>query len=222
MKAITTRSGVAYEGPSIPTNPSPKKEDVQFYSSKETLKSMMSLKLIAKSASDGAYNLLIFIQKHIDEFGSYDGKQTVLLVKNIKSFSLVGSCQNAKVQLVGDCSCQKDDNVIAFLMAWNVIAFLGMDVIACLHGMECDSLPSWRRIMIAFLHGMECDSLPSWHNVIAYLHDMVDKLAFMAWLLACLRGMDGKVSKIGSKARNDEIRNLKFIDTGLMKEKMKM
>ncbi|GJR89428.1 hypothetical protein Tco_0213439 [Tanacetum coccineum] len=25
MKAITTRSGVAYEGPSIPTNPSPKK-----------------------------------------------------------------------------------------------------------------------------------------------------------------------------------------------------
>ncbi|GKC17808.1 hypothetical protein Tco_1014590 [Tanacetum coccineum] len=40
---------------------------------KETLKSMMSLKLIAKSVSDGAYNLLIFIQKHIDEFGSYDG-----------------------------------------------------------------------------------------------------------------------------------------------------
>ncbi|GJW17051.1 hypothetical protein Tco_0024487 [Tanacetum coccineum] len=26
MKAITTRSGVAYEGPSIPTNPSPKKD----------------------------------------------------------------------------------------------------------------------------------------------------------------------------------------------------
>ncbi|GKG42244.1 hypothetical protein Tco_0476542, partial [Tanacetum coccineum] len=25
MKAITTRSGVAYDGPSIPTNPSPKK-----------------------------------------------------------------------------------------------------------------------------------------------------------------------------------------------------
>ncbi|GKF86468.1 hypothetical protein Tco_0254295, partial [Tanacetum coccineum] len=25
MKAITTRSGVSYEGPSIPTNPSPKK-----------------------------------------------------------------------------------------------------------------------------------------------------------------------------------------------------
>ncbi|GKF21567.1 hypothetical protein Tco_0070205 [Tanacetum coccineum] len=25
MKSITTRSGVAYEGPSIPTNPSPKK-----------------------------------------------------------------------------------------------------------------------------------------------------------------------------------------------------
>ncbi|GJT63077.1 hypothetical protein Tco_1006610 [Tanacetum coccineum] len=26
MKAITTRSGVAYEGPSIPTNPSPKSD----------------------------------------------------------------------------------------------------------------------------------------------------------------------------------------------------
>ncbi|GKG19383.1 hypothetical protein Tco_0376482, partial [Tanacetum coccineum] len=25
MKAISTRSGVTYEGPSIPTNPSPKK-----------------------------------------------------------------------------------------------------------------------------------------------------------------------------------------------------
>ncbi|GKB02169.1 hypothetical protein Tco_0830258 [Tanacetum coccineum] len=25
MKAITTRSGVTYEGPSVPTNPSPKK-----------------------------------------------------------------------------------------------------------------------------------------------------------------------------------------------------
>ncbi|GKA64613.1 hypothetical protein Tco_0764320 [Tanacetum coccineum] len=64
-----------------------------------------------------------------------------------------------------------------------------------------------------FLHGM---------NVIACIHDMVDKLAFMAWLLACLCGMDGKVSEIGSMARNDEIKNVKFIDTGSMKEKMKM
>ncbi|GJX70125.1 hypothetical protein Tco_0307296 [Tanacetum coccineum] len=74
------------------------------------------------------------------------------------------------------------------------LAFMAWNVIACLHGM----------------------------NVIACLHDMVDKLAFMAWLLACLRGMDGKVSEIGSKARNDEIKNVKFIDTGSMKEKMKM
>ncbi|GKF66914.1 hypothetical protein Tco_0193431 [Tanacetum coccineum] len=29
MKAITTRSGVAYEGPSIPTNPSPKNKVVE-------------------------------------------------------------------------------------------------------------------------------------------------------------------------------------------------
>nr|GEW99466.1 hypothetical protein [Tanacetum cinerariifolium] len=31
------------------------------------------------------------------------------------------------------------------------------------------------------------------------IHDMVDKLAFMAWLLSCLCSMDGKVSEIGSK-----------------------
>nr|GEX07065.1 hypothetical protein [Tanacetum cinerariifolium] len=30
---------------------------------------------------------------------------------------------------------------------------------------------------------------------------MVDKLASMAWLLSCLRSMDGKVSEIGSKAK---------------------
>ncbi|GJW55807.1 hypothetical protein Tco_0099892 [Tanacetum coccineum] len=41
---------------------------------KETLERMMSLKLIAESASESAYNLLRFIQKHIDEYGSYDGK----------------------------------------------------------------------------------------------------------------------------------------------------
>ncbi|GKB00313.1 hypothetical protein Tco_0828306 [Tanacetum coccineum] len=42
---------------------------------KETLKKMMSLKLVAESASDGAYNLLRSIQKQIDEFGSYDGSE---------------------------------------------------------------------------------------------------------------------------------------------------
>ncbi|GJY71012.1 hypothetical protein Tco_0474715 [Tanacetum coccineum] len=40
---------------------------------KETLEKMMSLKLVAESASDGAYNLLRSIQKQIDESGSYDG-----------------------------------------------------------------------------------------------------------------------------------------------------
>ncbi|GKC88042.1 hypothetical protein Tco_1148691 [Tanacetum coccineum] len=40
---------------------------------KETLKRMMSLKLIAESASDSAYDLLRFIQKQIDEAGSHDG-----------------------------------------------------------------------------------------------------------------------------------------------------
>ncbi|GKC23739.1 hypothetical protein Tco_1025889, partial [Tanacetum coccineum] len=40
---------------------------------KETLEKMMSLKLVAESASDGAYNLLRSIQKHIDESRSYDG-----------------------------------------------------------------------------------------------------------------------------------------------------
>ncbi|GJU66771.1 hypothetical protein Tco_1253030 [Tanacetum coccineum] len=42
---------------------------------KETLERMMSLKLIAKSASESAYNLLRFIQKQIDEYGSYDGRE---------------------------------------------------------------------------------------------------------------------------------------------------
>ncbi|GJW92044.1 putative ribonuclease H-like domain-containing protein [Tanacetum coccineum] len=42
---------------------------------KETLGKMMSLKLVAESASDGAYNLLRSIQKHIDESGSYDGSE---------------------------------------------------------------------------------------------------------------------------------------------------
>ncbi|GKD22288.1 hypothetical protein Tco_1223991, partial [Tanacetum coccineum] len=40
---------------------------------KETVERMMSLKLIAESASDSAYDLLRFIQKQIDEAGSHDG-----------------------------------------------------------------------------------------------------------------------------------------------------
>ncbi|GKD14019.1 hypothetical protein Tco_1198426 [Tanacetum coccineum] len=40
---------------------------------KETLERMMSLKLIAESASDNAYDMLRFIQKQIDEAGSHDG-----------------------------------------------------------------------------------------------------------------------------------------------------
>ncbi|GJZ02223.1 hypothetical protein Tco_0520184 [Tanacetum coccineum] len=50
--------------------------------------------------------------------------------------------------------------------------------------------------VIACLYGMD---------VITFLHDMVDKLAFIAWLLACFRGMDEKVSEIGSKARKVHI-----------------
>ncbi|GKC60211.1 hypothetical protein Tco_1087809 [Tanacetum coccineum] len=42
---------------------------------KETLERMMSLKLIAESTSESAYNLLRFIQKHIDEYGSNDGSE---------------------------------------------------------------------------------------------------------------------------------------------------
>ncbi|GJT61360.1 hypothetical protein Tco_1004893 [Tanacetum coccineum] len=39
---------------------------------KETLERMMSLKFIDESASDGAYDLLIFIQNQIDEAGCHD------------------------------------------------------------------------------------------------------------------------------------------------------
>ncbi|GJZ46504.1 putative ribonuclease H-like domain-containing protein [Tanacetum coccineum] len=42
---------------------------------KKTLERMMSLKLIAETASESAYNLLRFIQKQIDENGSYDGSE---------------------------------------------------------------------------------------------------------------------------------------------------
>ncbi|GJV46808.1 ribonuclease H-like domain, gag-pre-integrase domain protein [Tanacetum coccineum] len=42
---------------------------------KETLERMLSLKLIAESASESAYNLLRFIQKQIDEYGSHDGSK---------------------------------------------------------------------------------------------------------------------------------------------------
>ncbi|GJR39516.1 putative reverse transcriptase domain-containing protein [Tanacetum coccineum] len=43
---------------------------------KETLEKMMYLKLVVETVSDSAYDLLRFIQKQIDESGSYDGKQT--------------------------------------------------------------------------------------------------------------------------------------------------
>ncbi|GKF74885.1 hypothetical protein Tco_0224329, partial [Tanacetum coccineum] len=39
---------------------------------KETLERMMSLKLIAESASDSAFDLFRFIQTQIDEAGSHD------------------------------------------------------------------------------------------------------------------------------------------------------
>ncbi|GKA93155.1 putative ribonuclease H-like domain-containing protein, partial [Tanacetum coccineum] len=40
---------------------------------KETLERMLSLRLVAGTASEYAYTLLRFIQKHIDEYGSHDG-----------------------------------------------------------------------------------------------------------------------------------------------------
>ncbi|GJZ94964.1 putative ribonuclease H-like domain-containing protein [Tanacetum coccineum] len=45
---------------------------------KETLEKMMSLKLVAESASDGAYNLLRSIQKQTNESRSYDGSENDL------------------------------------------------------------------------------------------------------------------------------------------------
>ncbi|GKF16836.1 hypothetical protein Tco_0061754 [Tanacetum coccineum] len=41
--------------------------------SKETLERMLSLRLVAGTASEDAYTLLRFIQKHINEHGSHDG-----------------------------------------------------------------------------------------------------------------------------------------------------
>ncbi|GJV75397.1 putative reverse transcriptase domain-containing protein [Tanacetum coccineum] len=50
-----------------------KRRERKYPLTKETLERMMSLKLIAESASDSAYDLLRFIQKQIDEAGSHDG-----------------------------------------------------------------------------------------------------------------------------------------------------
>ncbi|GKE12332.1 hypothetical protein Tco_1415883 [Tanacetum coccineum] len=62
---------------------------------KETLEKMMSLKLVAKSASDGAYNLLRSIQKQIDESGSYDGKQTATGKETSNPFMLVSTANTS-------------------------------------------------------------------------------------------------------------------------------
>ncbi|GJX24516.1 hypothetical protein Tco_0230812 [Tanacetum coccineum] len=45
----------------------------QYPLTKETLKRMLSLRLVARTASEDAYTLLRFIQKQIDEYGSHDG-----------------------------------------------------------------------------------------------------------------------------------------------------
>ncbi|GJS34005.1 hypothetical protein Tco_0532387, partial [Tanacetum coccineum] len=74
----------------------------------------------------------------------------------------------------------------------------------CLWGMIVKlSFMAWNVNVIACLHGMD---------MIACLHDMVDKLAFMAWLLACFYGMDEKerISKKGRKTkpkRQNQARN---------------
>ncbi|GJR90926.1 pol polyprotein [Tanacetum coccineum] len=81
-----------------------------------------------------------------------------------------GSCDKGRA--IGWPSLPYGMDVIACLMEWNMIA--------CLYSIDLAFI-TWN--VIAFLHGM---------NVIVCLHDMVDKLAFMAWLLACIYGMDGK------------------------------
>ncbi|GJQ96195.1 putative ribonuclease H-like domain-containing protein [Tanacetum coccineum] len=58
-------------------------EERKYPLTKETLKRMMSLKLIVESASDSAYNLLRFIQKQIDESRSYDGSGKDLQVLDL-------------------------------------------------------------------------------------------------------------------------------------------
>ncbi|GKE79501.1 hypothetical protein Tco_1545621 [Tanacetum coccineum] len=50
-------------------------EERKYPLTKETLEKMMSLKLVAEFASEGAYNLFRFIQKQINESGSSDGSE---------------------------------------------------------------------------------------------------------------------------------------------------
>ncbi|GJR43449.1 hypothetical protein Tco_1311552 [Tanacetum coccineum] len=68
MKAITTRSGVAYEGPSIPTNPSPKKvveRETEETTDKEQT-NFQGKKLYEKSNAQMMKFLEIFQKIHFD------------------------------------------------------------------------------------------------------------------------------------------------------------
>ncbi|GJS06307.1 hypothetical protein Tco_0363103 [Tanacetum coccineum] len=47
---------------------------------------MLSLRLVAGTASEDAYTLLIFIQKHIDEFGNQDGNIKNWLIQKQMTF----------------------------------------------------------------------------------------------------------------------------------------
>nr|GEZ51098.1 hypothetical protein [Tanacetum cinerariifolium] len=50
-------------------------EERRYPLTKETLERMLALRLIAESKSEAVFDLLRFIQKQIDKFGSYDGSE---------------------------------------------------------------------------------------------------------------------------------------------------
>ncbi|GJS24476.1 putative ribonuclease H-like domain-containing protein [Tanacetum coccineum] len=62
---------------------------------KETLKRMLSLRLVARTASEDACNLLRFIQKQIDEYGSHNGDIKNWLVKSKQLLELSSPKQMA-------------------------------------------------------------------------------------------------------------------------------
>ncbi|GJX31008.1 reverse transcriptase domain-containing protein [Tanacetum coccineum] len=77
MKAITTRSGVAYEGPSIPTNPSPKKIDPLLI-----LKDSPKTSLSKLESSTFLPTLLLLILKPIRALIDVYGEEITLRVDN--------------------------------------------------------------------------------------------------------------------------------------------
>ncbi|GJX28108.1 putative ribonuclease H-like domain-containing protein [Tanacetum coccineum] len=74
--------------------------EMRYPLTKETLERTISLKLIAESESDGAYDLLRFIQKQIDEARGYDGGEKDLKVCDAELLRCCGNDKDLKLKKI--------------------------------------------------------------------------------------------------------------------------